>query len=164
MAKDLIGFEGLYKIDELGNLFTFKKGRGTLPEGSKLVQSLNTKGYPQVRIYDSKGKGHTLRVHRLVAQSFIPNPENLPQVDHIDGDKTNNMVSNLRWVTNQTNTEKELAKVYYLLHKDGTGYFIKNFTKWCRQMNFSQASFYRMMNGERKSAHGFKPMEAAYSS
>lgn len=158
-AKDIKGFQGLYKVDEDGNIFTYKTGSGASLPGTRLVQSLNTKGYPQVCISDSQRKGYTLRVHRIVADAFIDNPDNLPQVDHIDGDKTNNAVENLRWVTNQVNTEKALAKDYYLLHKDGTGYFIKNLLKWCRDMNVSQADLFKMKNGKRKTVKGFVMIE-----
>lgn len=154
-AKDIKGFEGLYKIDEQGNVFTFKTGRGSNPVGSKLSPALNTKGYSQVRIYDGNKKGHTMRVHRFVAEAFLPNPENLPQIDHIDGDKTNNNVQNLRWVSNQMNTEKALSKVFHLVHKDGSGLFIYNLNRWCREMKLDQASLFKMKSGQRKSAHGF---------
>ena len=59
--------------------------------------------YPTVQI-DGKNK----KIHRLVAEAFIPNPNNLPQVNHIDGDKTNNFVSNLEWVTNRENVNHAL--------------------------------------------------------
>lgn len=70
-----------------------------------LKQQLSTKKYLQVRLYDKKGKGKTLKVHRLVAQAFIPNPNNLPQVNHIDGNKQNNNVNNLEWVSNYENIQ-----------------------------------------------------------
>ena len=61
-----------------------------------------TKGYLGVRIYKNL-KGKTFKIHRLVAQAFIPNPNNLLQVNHIDGDKENNRVDNLEWCTCEEN-------------------------------------------------------------
>jgi hypothetical protein len=61
-------------------------------------EKLSAKGYQRVRIANK-----THQVHRLVAEYFIPNPENKPQINHKDGNKTNNKVSNLEWVTNQEN-------------------------------------------------------------
>ena len=65
---------------------------------------LDVYGYPIVKLKTSKVT-KTCKVHRLVALAFIPNPDNLPQVDHIDGVKTNNKVGNLRWVTNKQNMQ-----------------------------------------------------------
>lgn len=62
-----------------------------------LKTTTSTSGYLFVQLCE--GKTYMKYVHRLVAEAFIPNPNNLPQVDHIDGDKKNNVVSNLRWVT-----------------------------------------------------------------
>lgn len=65
-----------------------------------LTPRLNTHGYQQVYIHK---QNHL--VHRLVASAFLPNPNNLPEVDHIDRNKTNNRIDNLRWVTTQENAE-----------------------------------------------------------
>lgn len=67
------------------------------------------KGYHRVTLTIDKGKKKTFLVHRLIAQKFIPNPDNLPQVNHIDGNKDNNHVNNLEWVDNQTNTDHAVA-------------------------------------------------------
>ena len=62
------------------------------------AQRLDKHGYPMTSIYQD-GKAHTSRIHRLVAEAFIDNPENKNQVNHIDGNKQNNNVNNLEWVT-----------------------------------------------------------------
>jgi hypothetical protein len=65
--------------------------------------NINEKGYEMVRVYVKTGVSYKRRVHRLVADAFIPNPEDKPQVNHIDGNKRNNEVSNLEWATNKEN-------------------------------------------------------------
>ena len=65
-----------------------------------LKPQLNNKGYERVQLC-----GKFYFVHRLVAEKYIPNPDNLPQVNHIDGNKTNNNVNNLEWVSNQQNRD-----------------------------------------------------------
>lgn len=105
--KDIPGFEGLYEVDEYGNVYGKPKRvkhRNIMMYISRRVcrQHPNKKGYPTVYIYKSSKK-YTFRTHRLVAICFIPNPNNLPQINHKDGNKLNNHVSNLEWCTNLEN-------------------------------------------------------------
>lgn len=88
-------FENLYGIDTQGNIFGFKR--------KKIVkQKTNMFGYSTIKLC-KENKLYYFMVHRLVAQTFIPNPNNLPQVNHKDGNKQNNNVNNLEWCTRSYN-------------------------------------------------------------
>lgn len=86
--RDIQNYEGLYKVSDQGNIMNNK--------GYIMRPAKNNKGYDLISL-SKKGETKTLLVHRLVAETFIPNPNNLPQVNHIDENKDNNSVSNLEW-------------------------------------------------------------------
>lgn len=87
--------EGLYEVSSAGDV--------RRAENKRILKSfLNHKGYPNV-VMHKDGKPISSTVHRLVAKAFIPNPDQLPQVNHIDLNKQNNAVSNLEWITNDGN-------------------------------------------------------------
>jgi len=73
--------------------------------GTVLKPADNGIGYQQVFIYID-GVKKTMKVHRLIAATFIPNPDVLPEIDHIDNDKTNNGVDNIRWITHRDNVNR----------------------------------------------------------
>ncbi len=77
----------------------------TKHKNKRICQWVDTVGYYQCILRDSNGKKHYIRVHRLIAKAFIDNPNNLPQVNHIDGNKLNNSIDNLEWCTNRENTQ-----------------------------------------------------------
>lgn len=91
--KDIDGFDGKYQVSSWGRV---RSANGILKPYK------NKKGYLKVGLAKN-GKSNKKRVNRLVAIAFIPNPNDYPVVDHIDGNKENNSVSNLRWVTDEEN-------------------------------------------------------------
>lgn len=92
--KDIKGYEGLYAVDEVGNVFSYRT--------NKFLSQANCNGYKYVNLCKNKKKKFT-SIHRLVAEAFVPNPNNLPIIHHIDGNRSNNHVSNLQWCTQKEN-------------------------------------------------------------
>jgi hypothetical protein len=99
--KTIPGFED-YSASTWGRVRRYTPSLGTYP-GKILKPKVNNYGYLSV-VLSSKGKNKTCSISRLVAQTFIPNPHNLPEVDHIDNNQKNNHVENLKWSTGLQNT------------------------------------------------------------
>jgi hypothetical protein len=111
MRKSVIGYEGFYEVDDTGRVFRLEatiqcRGRWGIMSVPKPAGELKPQkhrgGYRFVTLCKD-GKTRTELIHRLVANAFLPNPEGKPQVNHKDGDKTNNAVDNLEWVTSSEN-------------------------------------------------------------
>ena len=92
------GFEGRYEVSDEGNVRSLLRG------GCRLLKfGIHQSGYYYVILYLEDGTSKNVLVHRLVAEAFVPNPENKPDVNHIDGNKKNPCASNLEWVTKSEN-------------------------------------------------------------
>lgn len=106
--KDIAGYEKMYQVSNLGRVrsldrYSWNGYKYWLQRGKILKPCQQKSGYLNVDLSDGHSKSHKYRVHRLVAQAFIPNPNNYPQVNHKDEDKSNNKVENLEWCTAKYN-------------------------------------------------------------
>lgn len=150
--KDIKGYEGLYCIDRNGNIYTTtRKGTNQVT----ISQHDDRRGYLSVQLFKN-GVGTRFKVHRLVAETFIPNPENKPTVDHIDRDRTNNNISNLRWATykeqriNQTSGECKVVA-----SRDGINFHYPSISECAREIGSNSSNVTAVCKGRRKSANGF---------
>lgn len=112
VRKPIKGYEDYYEVDQFGRVFAKERTIHVTDHNREydkhlpsrqMKQSVHTKGYKIVPL-TKDGVCTTKFVHRLVAEAFIPNPDDLPFVNHIDEDKTNNFVENLEWCTEQYNS------------------------------------------------------------
>mgnify|MGYP003463631969 FL=1 len=158
--RDIEGYEGLYQVSNLGRVksFNYRGHKGCI---EILTPRLDGKGYEMVALY-KEGKVRNTKVHRLVAQAFIPNPNNYPQVNHKDENKTNNDVKNLEWCTNKYNHNygtrnervgKSLSKKVICIT---TGEIFNSMREACRKYNIHTGSMTECCRGKQKTAGGYK--------
>lgn len=134
--KDIKGYEGLYQVSSLGNvrsLDRYKKNRKGryLQKGRILNKNYDKDGYLIVGLYKN-GKGKTKKIHRLVAEAFIPNPEDKPTINHKNGIRSNNCVENLEWATmseNQLHAYRVLNRDYKIPTKEQKQNYLRKKSK-----------------------------------
>ena len=149
-------YEG-YTITDKGEIISYK---GKKPKNLKLQE--NNKGYLFIRL-----RYHSPKIHRLVAKSFIPNPENKEQVNHKNGIKSDNRVENLEWVTNQQNREHAINTglkneiEYNIAQYDlednllNVFYTAQDALDFLNISNKRSGNIGRCIKGERKTAYGY---------
>lgn len=153
------GYEGLYEVSDKGRVRSLKFGKERI-----LKPGRNQQGYLVVCLCKN-GERETYRIHRLVAQTFTPNPDNLPEVNHKDENKENNSVQNLEWcdrkyninfgTRNQRISEKHLKPI---LQYTKSGEFVAEWRSAMdvqRNIGYLQNNISSCCNGKCKSSNGF---------
>jgi hypothetical protein len=167
--KDVKGYEGVYMVSDLGRVVRIKKSKGT--SGNNVLSPQKNESGLYVKLRNS-GDDISKKVHRLVAEAFIPNPKNKPQINHKDGNRWNNRWDNLEWATQSENVEhshNNLDREYSaygenhsnsksISQYDKNGELIDVYgsvNEAGRQLNIPFTNIAKCARGERKSAGGF---------
>ena len=157
--RDIEGYKGKYQVSNTGKVKSLERmkwnGKGYQKIPEKILEGVDDgHGYLHVNLCKD-GKETSCKVHRLIAQAFLPNPNNLPEVNHKDEDKTNNKVENLEWCTSQYNVEYSKAKAVIVINKvSGLIVEFSSAHEAERQTGISNGSISNCCNGKRKSAGG----------
>ena len=146
--KDIKDYKGEYAITRDGKVWSYKRKKFLKP---RLVG-----GYHQV-VLCKDGKKKDLYIHRLVAEAYIPNPDNLPQVNHKDEDKSNNCVENLEWCDAKYNINygtrtKKISKPVYCEELDRT---FKSQVEAARELGLKQCNIVSCCKGRYKTTGGY---------
>ncbi len=150
--KDIKNYEGLYAVTEDGKVWSYKSNKFMAPSQNN--------GYLFVNLY----KEHKLKkayIHRLVAEAYLPNPNNYLEVNHVDENKDNNALSNLEWCTRQYNNSygtrnerisKALGKPVLCVELDRVFRSVKEAAK---QLNINSPGIFRALRGGTEKAYGY---------
>lgn len=159
--KPAVGFETLYEVSNMGNVRNMR--------GKVLAKHIINSGYHKLA-FTVNNKTYNKLVHRLVAEAFLPNPDNLREVNHINEDKLDNRLSNLEWVSSSANTQHSIAtgtyaKIFEMKNSLGKKHlpnptskyhnvtYDKSRSKWVGQVRYQKKNWYmKRFNTEEEAA------------
>lgn len=170
MWRPVNGYEGLYEVSNDGQVRSFDTyiecgyGAKRLHKGKIIPSRANNRGYLTITLWRS-GKQFRTTVHRLVAEAFIPNVDNKPQVNHIDGDISNNRADNLEWVTDDENkahssiavggTQRPKKAVVVTKKTTGEVFHFNGLKVAERALHLDHGTAMKVLSGRQKSHRGY---------
>lgn len=161
---DILGYEGGYQIHPDGHIKalarTISRGRGILQKRKERIMKIhnNADGYPQVRLRNLNGDRRTISVHRLIATTFIPNPNHLPEVNHINAIKTDNSIHNLEWMSHKENVCHAFGLGIGNINQKvmaSNGIVYESIQSAAEALHLGSGHVYDVLNGKLKHARGF---------
>jgi hypothetical protein len=163
--KDIEGFEGIYQVSNMGRVRSLDRedAQGHRIKGTVLVGGSSGRGYRKIALCRDGDIEYKL-IHRLVATAFLDNPDNFPQVNHKDENKTNNVLSNLEWCSALYNNmygtrNKRVAKAnecpVYVVTSSGHHYFFGSAKKASELLGLNQSHVSECLRGKLKHNRGF---------
>ena len=152
--KDVVGYEGLYAVTSCGKVWSYKYKKFLSPRD-------NGHGYECVCLTNSEGKRGMRRVHILVAQAYIPNPEGKSDVGHLDDCRNHNWVGNLKWMTRSENLDTDhyreavKNKKFTKVRCVETGEVFNSQAHAAREMNIGRYNINNVLLGKQHTAGGY---------
>ena len=146
--KDIKGYEGLYAVTSCGRVWSYRRKKFLA------LEEVNN-GYLRVQLYNKEQGRKRFLVHRLVAEAYIPNPNNLPEVDHINRNPKNNWVNNLRWVSVEDNRRNKGKNPMRAIKCLETGEVFESQAEAARKLNLHQANIYAVLYGKYSQTGGY---------
>lgn len=158
--KEMPGFGGLYEVSSLGNVRSYRKSRWGVRETPAILKGQMSKHYRTVALTNADGKAKTYYVHRLVAELFVPNVSDLPEVNHKDGNKLNNRADNLEWCSHKENIEHADRNGLASFNRKRvvcveTGAAYNSVTEAAKNAGTGRTAIDNCLNGRRRTAGGF---------
>lgn len=156
--KDIKGYEGLYQVSSLGRVRNIGNNKHTPYYKGKTKTLYNDRGYLRVHLYKNQ-KIKTCLVHRLVAEAFLPNPNNYKEVNHKDENPSNNMAKNLEWCdraynnnygTRNKRVSEKLSIPVKRISKTGDVTIFESMHEAAKVTGFSVAHICRMCDGKKR--------------